>query len=251
MNRLFQVLQLTGLNSIFLFGVVNSGWSDGTALALFWCENMLMLPLISLRIYLHQRATNKRGHYVEVRTKYSGGFTVSGITSFNRNFLLIVGMFTFVEGAFVAAVIFIATKASIDLSSLGRGVSAAAVFLCLGLLLDLIGLKQRPFAWIRKLSDGALQRVVLLFLTIMLGLPLVAWLNRPKLIFGIFGFLKLFFDIAGLFPQYDPKEAPGWLTAVMGKGFAEYWRQERAQQNQMQQLQAVTDEETYLGKPGV
>ncbi|MBA4372881.1 MAG: hypothetical protein C0402_08450 [Thermodesulfovibrio sp.] len=250
MNRIFQILQLGGLNSILLIGVVRAGWSDGTALALFWCENMLMLPLISLRIYLHRKATNKRGHYVEEQVKHGGGLVTRRTITFNNNYLTIIGAFTVAEGVFVALIIFMINKASIDLESVRQGVTAAAAFMLVGFGLDLIGLNKRPFAWIRSLSDVSLRRVVLLFFTIMLGMPLIAWLDRPKLIFGIFGSLKLFFDMAGLFQDFDPEEAPGWMVTVLGKGFSQYWRQERAQEHHIQQLRAVTDEEPYEGKPG-
>src|SRR6185295_3720279 len=67
-NRLIRAFQLVGLNSVPVVGVLAVGWSDGTALALYWCESVLGALLVALRIRLHRKATNKRGHYVETKT---------------------------------------------------------------------------------------------------------------------------------------------------------------------------------------
>lgn len=249
MNRLAQVLSSAGLNGVLLSGVIWAGWSDGTAISLFWCENALMIPLISLRIILHRRATNKRGHYVSAKVRYNNGPWETRTITFNRNFLQIIGFLTFVLGVFVAAAVFLVNKGSVDIDALSQGVAAAAFFLVAGLGLDMIGLRKRPFAWLSGLQERALRRNVLLWLALLVGLPLTAWLEKPKIIFGIFGGLKLFFDVAGLFPQYDPPEAPSWMVRVFGRDFAEFWRRDSLQQRHKTAYDAAACEEIYDGRP--
>jgi hypothetical protein len=250
MILVFQIIQVFCLNGVLLTGVLWAGWSDGTAISLFWCENAIMIPLISLRIILHRRATNKRGHYVTSKVSYDNGVSWQTRTiTANSAFLQIMGFTTFVIGVFVAAAVFMINEGSVDMDALGRGVSAAALFMVAGFGLDLIGIGKRPFAWVKKLYEGAIGRNILLIGAFLIGLPLTVCLGKPKIIFGIFGGLKLLHDVARLFPQYDRPEAPNWLVRIFGRDFADFWRRDSLQQTQREKFQAAACEEPYDGRP--
>jgi hypothetical protein len=62
MRTLLHVAQLAGLNAVPVLGVLGGAWSSATALALYWCETVLLSMLIAVRIELHRHATHKRGH---------------------------------------------------------------------------------------------------------------------------------------------------------------------------------------------
>ncbi len=63
MGRIVRLLQVVGVNSVPAFGVFAAGWTATTALALYWCENVLVILLVGLRLWLHRRSTHKRGHW--------------------------------------------------------------------------------------------------------------------------------------------------------------------------------------------
>src|SRR3954468_162071 len=88
MNKLGRLLQIVGLNAIPIGGLLLYGWSDGTALALYWFETLIALFLVALRIRIHRKATNKRGHFVGPDKYFTKSFLVVGL-----GFLLIPGVF--------------------------------------------------------------------------------------------------------------------------------------------------------------
>ena len=54
-----RLLQLTSLNAVPLAGLFFAGWSPATALALYWCENVVGSALVAARIAMHRSATNE------------------------------------------------------------------------------------------------------------------------------------------------------------------------------------------------
>jgi len=248
MNHLFRVGQLVALNSVPVAGLLWAGWSDGTALTLYVCENLIMIVLVALRMSLHRKATNKRGHYVELKVSNDGGRTWRKKTStYTKSFLLMAAFFIAGQWAFLFVVLH-KLEWPVDLHALRQGVIAAAICLVIGFILDLQGLRQRPFIWIRTMADGTLWRICVVLITVTAGLWIATALDLPKAIFIVFASLKLFTDIANQFPQYNPDEAPDWLvrasraTGLRGN-FAQYWRDERSKETS----NAARDEEPFDG----
>ena len=117
MNRLGRLAQLVGLSTIPLAGVFWRDWSDATALAFYWCETVLVIVFVALRLILHRRRTNKRGHYVETQTLVNDRPVKKGSTTYNVSFLTTAAAFSFGNLVFLFAVAqivlaFLATKAS-------------------------------------------------------------------------------------------------------------------------------------------
>ena len=65
MSWLARLSLLLGVNAVPVVGVAGAGWTNATALVLYWCETVILVLLVALRIRLHRRWTNKRGHYCE------------------------------------------------------------------------------------------------------------------------------------------------------------------------------------------
>src|SRR6476659_8324673 len=87
MDRLGRVAQLIGVNTIPLVGVRWGNWSDATAVAFYWCETALVVAFVSLRLIIHRRLTNKRGHYVQQKSRVNGGAWKWSTTAYNASFL--------------------------------------------------------------------------------------------------------------------------------------------------------------------
>jgi hypothetical protein len=61
-RRLVPALQALGASSVPVVGTLAAGWSAATALALYWCENLLGALLVAVLIARHCRLTRTRGH---------------------------------------------------------------------------------------------------------------------------------------------------------------------------------------------
>ncbi len=247
MNRLGRLTQLVGLNSVPVVGAWFDGWSNATALAIYWCETVMFVILVFARIHLHRRATKKRGHYVEVRVKStSNGVTTnrSKVGYFGTSFLVFAIVFSIGQVIFLNYALGNEVKV-IDRQELMHGIEAVATLLVLGFVLDLAGLRNRPFAWIRTMSMDALWRVFLVQFAIIAGVIGVGMFNLPRAALITFVALKLYTDAVSQLPQYDPKEAPQWMQRLLGKDFAEYWRSDSQKQSERE----AAEEQFFRGTP--
>jgi uncharacterized protein DUF6498 len=255
-STLPRVVQALGVNSVPLLGFAAAEWTQGTALALYWVENLVGALLVGVRIALHRRWTGKRGHERPPEGLTSSAATVRGARghrppaappprrsgppgTFLREFMTTVLAFTFGHGVFVAALIFLVLPQHgerVDPDALRLGVMAVTAFLLLGFAWDLFSLRQRPFAWVRRLTEQTLGRVVLLHLAIIFGMLALAKFGAPRALFLVFAGLKTLADVGSAMPQRElPVEPPAWAKAFSrrvsspdGEDFASYWRRTEA-----------------------
>jgi len=239
-----RLLQALGVNSIPAAGFLGEGWSIGTTLLLYWIETVVVIVLVSLRIVLHRRWTRKAGHWAaeQTVTTTTGGkrTTRHGKTTLLAGFLGVMIPFTAAHGIFVAAIAFLllpqegGEAARVSFADLRLGLLGMTSFLALGLLFDLVALRDRSFAWIERVSQRAQGRMFLTHLTIIFGMGAMAWLDAPIGLFLVFAGLKLLGDLGGLFAKDDvalQPEPPRWLRGLDrlgkqkdGKTFTEYYR---------------------------
>ena len=249
MNWLARLSLLFGLNAVPVVGVARAGWTNATALVLYWCETVILVLLVALRIHLHRRWTNKRGHYCEVivKTTRSGSSkTQTRIGYFGTSFIIVALMFAIIQAVFLSTILYKAQLwDTITFAQLKQGIAATAVFLCLGFFMDLKGLRERPFAWIQGMSNAVLWRVFLVQIVIICGVVGSSWFGLPRATLITFVVLKLYTDATAQLPQYDPAEAPAWMVRLFGNSFAQYWRAEKHDK----QAQAQAEEEIFDGKP--
>jgi hypothetical protein len=246
MNRFLRLSQILGVNAVPVLGVAAGGWQTATALVLYWCETILLVLLVALRIHLHRRATKKRGHYCEmlVRTTTNGSTrTKRSIGHFGTSFLALALLFSFGQAVFLAVVINRddSLRDGVNVVQLRQGLAVTAVLLVVGLFIDLVGIRARPFAWIRDMSTAVLWRVFLVQIVVIAGVVGAAWLELPRITLLTFVALKVYTDLASQLPQYNPEEAPRW----MGSDFARYWRTERKRD----EAREAAEEEVFDGRP--
>lgn len=231
MRSLLRVLQALGINSVPVLGVLLGGWSTATALLLYWFENLFSALLVALRIARHRRLTRKRGHWLAPVSSRTGRRTAaepdestarSGLSSLFGSFLFIALVFTLAHGVFLAVIIFLILPdqfpqaAIVDMEALRRGLLAVAGFLVVGLAIDLVGIERRPFAWIKRVADRVLGRVIVVHLTIIFGMLAMAWLEGPRGLFLVFAGFKTLVDISTVAGDPTPRETPPkWLVAVI------------------------------------
>ncbi|MBP1643062.1 MAG: hypothetical protein H6Q03_1731 [Acidobacteria bacterium] len=224
-----RLLQALGVNSVPAAGYFGEGWSVGTTLALYWLETVAVIVLISLRIVLHRRLTRRAGHWnvgLETRTKVAGRTTVRhGKTTFLVSFLAVMIPFTAAHGLFLGLLVFLVlpehaqAPQGISLDDLRDGTVAMGGFLALGLLLDLVGLRERPFRWLERVAGRAQGRMFVTHLTIIFGMAAMAVWSAPAALFGVFVGLKTLLDLGGLLPDKEPSpDPPRWLAWLDGLG---------------------------------
>ena len=238
-TSLFRTLQILGVNAVPAAGYFGAGWSLGTTLLLYWIESLVMVALISGRIVLHRRATHKRGHYRGSRVDGERG----GKGTLLQSLLSVAIPFNLAHGVFLLVILFLALPqmtggeaVTPKLTDLRTGFLGMLAFLCVGLLIDWIGIRERPFRWIERLVGLSLRRVVIVHLSIIFGMVAMAFWEAPRTFFAVFIALKTMSDLSWLLPQgEDSPEPPRWLSWMdrlgrdkSGETFAEYWSRTHA-----------------------
>jgi hypothetical protein len=253
-SLLARLAQALGINSVPVAGFVGEGWSPGTGLAIYWVEGVLVIAFISLRILLHRKWTRKRGHFR--RGNFGNDQTVKssglGSGSLLASYLGVVIPFTFVHGIFLAALLFLflpkqfGPSAGASLHDLGLGTLGVLFFLVAGFLLDLVGLKERPFRWIELVTERAMSRILIVHLTILFGMFAAMYFHAPSGMFVVFAGLKTLFDLGGAFPHRElTTEPPRWLRFMDklkmkdGETFSDFWRRTEREQ---ERLRAANEE---------
>lgn len=199
--------------------------------------------LIALRILIHRRLTHLKGHWsVEVMTKTGSGPWIPSKGSVLAHFVSVSAGFSLVQGVFLAVVIGVTASSplmTVDVAALEKAVPMIALFLILGFLQDLAGIRRRPFAWIRHLTETALQRTIVIQLVLMVGMTLVPLLHAPRLLLAVFFGLKLLTDLSTWVPQWNPEEPPAWMAraadkigSAKGERFADYWKRTRQEEQE-------------------
>jgi len=234
-------------NGVPIWGFFNQGWSPATTLVVYWVETLIGTLLIAFRMAIHRHLTHKGGYEIEhgpatITVTSGGGAPKKVRLGYVSAFLVGALGFILVHGIFLVALIKLVLPqtggGSVDPDELQQGVFATGGFLVLGFLFDLIGLRLRPFAWIRSMAEGTFSRIVVVHMTIIIGMGLAMLLHRARPLFTIFVVLKVLADVSAHTPQWRPKEAPAWLSrflnrvAPKGKGgedFGSYWKRTEAE----------------------
>ena len=252
MNWLGRLTQLLALSTLPLLGVFWADWSEATAIAYYWCETAIVVVFVALRLVIHRRRTNRRGHYVPAQISKNGRPAKAGVTTYTKTFLTTATAFGFGNLVFLAVLLGLFGSrvggGALDLQDLREGVVIAACFVAIGFAVDLAGIGERPFAWVRLMAEGALSRVFVIYLAIFIGVFGAVVLDRPHTMFAVFFTLRLFTDIASNFKQYDPEHPPRFTRLFIRDwaAFDEGWQTER----NARLAAEASDEEPYFGKPG-
>ncbi len=219
-------------NAIPVWGFLGRGWSPATTLVVYWFETLVGTLLIALRMEIHRHLTHLRGYSVEegpatISVSSGGGAPKQLHLKYVTGFLVGALGFILVHGVFLLALVAIvlpqtADGGTVDREALRQGALGTSAFLALGFLVDLVGLRRRPFAWIRSMAEGAFSRIVIVHITIIVGMFAAMLFHRARPLFTVFVGLKLLADISAHVPQWRPKQAPAWMSRhlrpAVGKG---------------------------------
>lgn len=254
-----RLARAAAFNAVPLAGTFAAGWSPATVLTLYWCETALAAGLVAVRIALHRRLTGMRGHW---RPQLGATFsTGSGAAARRRDFGSFFAEFvagslvlSAAHGLFLWLVVNGLLAQPADRAELGWGLAAVAVVQLAAFGRDLIGLRRRPFAWVRDQASEVLGRVVLVHLAILGGMVWLASRGGGPAFFAPFVALKALADLGAALPvrgeqrvaDEAPRPPPGWTVKLMnrlkpGDDFAAYWQE--------QQEELRRDEEVLAGRP--
>ncbi len=255
-DLLRRLLPAIGINAIPIVGVFLRGWSPATALSLYWWENLLGALLVALRIVIHRALTKKRGYQrlqlglqsasegqrAQVRWRQGRPPQQERKGSFLVEFVVAAVAATAVHGLVLFVVIAKVLTRGPDHAAVLHGVLGVAAFQVGGFLLDLRGIRERPFSWVREQAQSTFNRVLLIHLVLIAGM----WLGLHSgtvSFFGPFAVIKALADLGNLLARFgvraDPEEMPAWVVATMnrlgpeGDDFGEYWRAQKAEERRL------------------
>lgn len=230
MSRLIHSLFILALNAVPLVGVLLFGWSPGTLLVVIWVEVLFVAIANVVRISLHRKWTQARGHY-------RLHFNERSATSLDKKqkhaeksgtllseYATLAFVFTLAHGLILGIILFMLARNfhgeeqspwGLDVVALRRGVLAVAALTAIELLLDVPSIRARPFSWLRERVQVSMAQVVIVHLAIIFGTFLLMYLETPLVYLGIIIGLKALLEL-GMATQNKelPAKPPGWLSAL-------------------------------------
>ncbi|HVF72762.1 MAG TPA: DUF6498-containing protein [Chthoniobacterales bacterium] len=231
-------LTALGLNAVPAAGWFVGEWSAGTMLVLYWLETLIGTFLVALRIVLHRRRVPAQGHfnYEAPKGAENQAGSYRGATYLTA-FLMPALVFTIAHGFFLGVLGLVVfskqqtPEGALNPEHLVAGLIGIAIFQLIDFISDLIWLRTRPFAWIERLGQASLSRVIVIHLTIIGGMAAVMFTGANRNFFGVFIFLKTMLNLSLVLPQWKPKTPPAWLSNAMDRikpskedgTFAEFW----------------------------
>jgi hypothetical protein len=238
-----------GLNAIPAAGWFLGDWSAGTMLVLYWLETLIGTLLVGIRIVIHRRLRPSKGHWnyqAPPGQRQQQQQRASNRSTYLAAFLVPALVFTFAHGIFLTILGWmmiennkLTPEVRIDSHNLLAGLIGILVFQLINFVVDLIWLRTQPFAWIERLGQVSLSRVIVIHLTIIGGMAAVMFTGANRNFFGVFIFLKTMLNMSLVIPQWQPRTPPAWLSHVMDKvnsskndttTFSEFWQQTDAQE---------------------
>ena len=203
-----KLAEMVGVNSVPVLGVFAGDWSSSTALTVYWFENLVASLLVASRLWLHRRwqpPMDPSGQPLP-RARPPSELLIQAIP------------FTLAHGIFLVPVFLIITKIAPDVGQLGRAAVVLLAMQGIAFGIDLWTLDSWPAARVNERADYLLGRVAIVHMSILIGMFLFAWLDRPVAFFGFFVGCKVLADLSTFLPKLDqgtPDKPPRWLSAIM------------------------------------
>jgi len=190
LGRIGAAVQALAINAVTIYGVFGLHWSVGTAIALYWAENVLrgMVILVLLAVWqLFFRQPDRSG--IGAQRK----FTI-------KTFLLFSGALTAAHAVFLAVILgFVIPRMSpgqrFEAGSFQNGLVIISILLAIELLVWLLGANRRSDERVQRSANAYVRRVVVLHLTIVLGMFGIVLFDRPTVLFASFAALKIVADL--------------------------------------------------------
>ena len=242
--RVRALLTALGLNAVPAFGWFIGEWSAGTTLLLYWLETLIGTVLVAARIVIHRHLRPSKGHW-DYRAPQGQNTSPRKRSTFLTSFLIPAVAFSLFHGVFLGVIGFMmiskhhSPEAQIDVNALLAGLLGVSVFQLADFVFDLVWLRTQPFAWMERLGNLTISRVLVIHLTIIGGMAAVMFTGANRNFFGVFIVLKTMLNLSLVVPQYQPKTPPRWLSSLMDRvpgkkmkdaNFAEFWKRTDAEE---------------------
>jgi hypothetical protein len=191
LGRIAAAVQALAINAVTIYGVFGLHWPVGTAIALYWTENVLRGMVILALLSIWQRFVRRPDDAgVDAQAK----FTV-------RKFLLFSVAFNAAHAVFLVVLLgFVVPRMSpaqrFDAGSFREGLLIVSILLAIELLVCLLGANRTSDNRVQQSASAYVRRVVVLQLTIVLGMFGIVLFDRPTVLFASFAALKTVVDLS-------------------------------------------------------
>ena len=185
MTQVIRLVQATLVNAVTVYGVFGAHWTVATAIAIYWCENVLAIVFISLLLTLYPiltRASNRDAAPL-------------------NNFLGVAVPFTIAHGIALAVVLLlffprIAPAETFDLGTFAVALVWIAAMMLFNFLVDVSLFRVTSFTDLSDRSQSFMGRVVVVHLTIFLGMGAMMIFGHARALFAVFAALKFLGDLS-------------------------------------------------------
>jgi len=191
LGRIGAAVQALAINAVTIYGVFGLHWSVGTAIALYWAENVLRGVVILVLLAVWQKFFRRmdRSGAIDARK-----FTI-------KTFLLFSGALTAAHAVVLAVILgFVIPRMSpaqrFEAGSFQSGLVIISILLAIELLVWLLGADRRSDERVQRSANAYVRRVVVLHLTIVLGMFGIVLFDRPTVLFASFAALKIVADLS-------------------------------------------------------
>jgi len=202
LSRIGGATQALAINAVSIGGVFGLGWPVGTAIALYWAENVLrgILVLVLLIAWRFSRQTGRddTDHVFQ-------SFTIRQFLGYGLAFNAAHALFLVVILGFVVPRM--APAQRFQGGSFREGLLLIAVLLAIELVLWAINWRRTSFVGVQQSANVYARRVVVVHLTIVFGMFGIVLFDRPTVLFAAFAALKLFVDLGVYFRRGSASDA--------------------------------------------
>jgi hypothetical protein len=190
LGRIGAAVQALAINAVTIYGVFGLQWPVGTAIALYWMENVLRGMVILVLLAVWQLFFRQSDGSIGAQRK----FTI-------KTFLLFSGALTAAHAVVLAVILgFVIPRMSpaqrFEAGSFQSGLVIISILVAIELLVWLLGANRRSDERVQRSANAYVRRVVVLHLTIVLGMFGIVLFDRPTVLFASFAALKIVADLS-------------------------------------------------------
>jgi hypothetical protein len=199
LSRIGGATQALAINAVSIGGVFGLGWPVGTAIALYWAENVIR-GLLILVLLIAWRISRKTRFDDTIHVFQN--FTVKQFLGYGLAFNAAHALFLVVILGFVVPRM--APAQRFQGVSFRQGLPLIAVLLAIELVALAFSWRTVSFLRVQRTAYVYVRRVVVVHLTIVFGMFGLVLFDRPTVLFATFAALKTFVDVGIYLSEVPP-----------------------------------------------